>query len=81
MLYVEEENKREELRTLLNSQPPSRTLIFVETKRSADRQVLLLYPLQKKLTRSIVWINTCMSAVSHPLPSMVTVLKWKEKML
>ncbi|KAI7860004.1 hypothetical protein BDC45DRAFT_601488 [Circinella umbellata] len=36
VMYVEEENKREELRTLLNSQPPSRTLIFVETKRSAD---------------------------------------------
>lgn len=36
-MYVEEEDKREALRTLLNSQPPSRTLIFVETKRSADR--------------------------------------------
>ena len=35
-MYVEEEEKREALRTLLNSQPPSRTLIFVETKRSAD---------------------------------------------
>jgi ATP-dependent RNA helicase DDX3X len=36
-MLVEEEEKREALRTLLNSQPPSRTLIFVETKRSADR--------------------------------------------
>ncbi|KAI7887112.1 DEAD-domain-containing protein [Lichtheimia hyalospora FSU 10163] len=43
MLYVEEENKREELRTLLNSQPPSRTLIFVETKRSADSLDQYLY--------------------------------------
>ncbi|KAI8973314.1 hypothetical protein BDF20DRAFT_945792 [Mycotypha africana] len=36
IMYVPEEDKREALRTLLNSQPPSRTLIFVETKRSAD---------------------------------------------
>ncbi|KAI9266795.1 P-loop containing nucleoside triphosphate hydrolase protein [Phascolomyces articulosus] len=43
VMYVEEENKREELRTLLNSQPPSRTLIFVETKRSADSLDQYLY--------------------------------------
>ncbi|GAA5806209.1 hypothetical protein HPULCUR_011740 [Helicostylum pulchrum] len=36
IMYVEEDEKREALRTLLNAQPPSRTLIFVETKRSAD---------------------------------------------
>ncbi|KAI8376277.1 uncharacterized protein BYT42DRAFT_638460 [Radiomyces spectabilis] len=36
VMYVNEEDKRESLRALLNSQPPSRTLIFVETKRSAD---------------------------------------------
>lgn len=40
IMYVEEQDKREALRTLLNSQPPSRTLIFVETKRSADRYVV-----------------------------------------
>ncbi|KAI8387955.1 P-loop containing nucleoside triphosphate hydrolase protein [Radiomyces spectabilis] len=34
--WVEEQDKRETLRELLLSQPPSRTLIFVDTKRSAD---------------------------------------------
>ncbi|KAL0096715.1 P-loop containing nucleoside triphosphate hydrolase protein [Phycomyces blakesleeanus] len=43
VVYVEEENKRESLRELLNSQPPSRTLIFVETKRSADSLDQYLY--------------------------------------
>jgi ATP-dependent RNA helicase DDX3X len=43
MIYVEEEDKRDALRTLLNSQPPSRTLIFVETKRSADSLDQYLY--------------------------------------
>lgn len=42
-MYVEEDEKREALRTLLNSQPPSRTLIFVETKRSADSLDHYLY--------------------------------------
>ncbi|ORX45715.1 DEAD-domain-containing protein [Hesseltinella vesiculosa] len=36
VMYVPEEEKREAVHALLNSQPPSRTLIFVETKRSAD---------------------------------------------
>ncbi|KAI8146123.1 hypothetical protein BJV82DRAFT_655020 [Fennellomyces sp. T-0311] len=43
VMYVDEQDKREELRTLLNSQPPSRTLIFVETKRSADSLDQYLY--------------------------------------
>ncbi|KAF7727786.1 hypothetical protein EC973_007017 [Apophysomyces ossiformis] len=43
VMYVEEEEKREALRSLLNSQPPSRTLIFVETKRSADSLDQYLY--------------------------------------
>ncbi|KAL7312593.1 hypothetical protein PS15m_008345 [Mucor circinelloides] len=43
IMYVEEDEKREALRTLLNSQPPSRTLIFVETKRSADSLDHYLY--------------------------------------
>ncbi|KAI7865127.1 P-loop containing nucleoside triphosphate hydrolase protein, partial [Spinellus fusiger] len=43
VIHVEEENKREALRELLNSQPPSRTLIFVETKRSADSLDQYLY--------------------------------------
>ncbi|CAO3590513.1 unnamed protein product [Absidia cylindrospora] len=43
VIYVEEEDKRDALRTLLNSQPPSRTLIFVETKRSADSLDQYLY--------------------------------------
>ncbi|CAO3691015.1 unnamed protein product [Rhizopus stolonifer] len=43
VLYVSEENKREELRNLLNGLPPSRTLIFVETKRSADSLDQFLY--------------------------------------
>ncbi|CAO3617508.1 unnamed protein product [Cunninghamella echinulata] len=43
VMYVPEEEKREALRNLLNSQPPSRTLIFVETKRSADSLDQYLY--------------------------------------
>ncbi|KAG0166377.1 hypothetical protein DFQ28_005964 [Apophysomyces sp. BC1034] len=43
VMYVEEDEKREALRSLLNSQPPSRTLIFVETKRSADSLDQFLY--------------------------------------
>ena len=34
--YVEEKKKRTKLVELLLKQPPSRTLIFVETKRGAD---------------------------------------------
>ncbi|KAG0177624.1 hypothetical protein DFQ29_004633 [Apophysomyces sp. BC1021] len=34
--WVDEGDKREQLRELLVSQPPCRTLIFVDTKRSAD---------------------------------------------
>ncbi|KAL0090157.1 P-loop containing nucleoside triphosphate hydrolase protein [Phycomyces blakesleeanus] len=36
VIWVEEPDKREELKKLLMSQPPCRTLIFVDTKRSAD---------------------------------------------
>ncbi|KAL1915655.1 uncharacterized protein VTP21DRAFT_6414 [Calcarisporiella thermophila] len=36
IVWVEEKDKRETLVRLLLSQPPSRTLIFVETKRGAD---------------------------------------------
>ncbi|KAI9025880.1 P-loop containing nucleoside triphosphate hydrolase protein [Phycomyces nitens] len=36
VMWVEEPDKREELKKLLMSQPPCRTLIFVDTKRSAD---------------------------------------------
>ncbi|KAI9266994.1 P-loop containing nucleoside triphosphate hydrolase protein [Sporodiniella umbellata] len=43
VMYVPEEQKREELRNLLNGLPPSRTLIFVETKRSADSLDQFLY--------------------------------------
>ncbi|KAI8070346.1 P-loop containing nucleoside triphosphate hydrolase protein [Gongronella butleri] len=43
IMYVPEEEKREAVRMLLNSQPPSRTLIFVETKRSADSLDQYLY--------------------------------------
>ncbi|KAI8096662.1 P-loop containing nucleoside triphosphate hydrolase protein [Halteromyces radiatus] len=43
ILYVQEEEKREALRGLLNSQPPSRTLIFVESKRGADSLDQFLY--------------------------------------
>jgi ATP-dependent RNA helicase DDX3X len=35
-VYVEDHNKRNQLVELLLKQPPSRTLIFVETKRGAD---------------------------------------------
>ncbi|KAG2186206.1 hypothetical protein INT43_002644 [Umbelopsis isabellina] len=41
--WVEEEEKRERLKKLLLSQPPSRTLIFVETKRGADSLDQYLY--------------------------------------
>ncbi|KAI7903030.1 P-loop containing nucleoside triphosphate hydrolase protein [Cokeromyces recurvatus] len=43
IMHVEEDEKREALRALLNAQPPSRTLIFVETKRSADSLDHYLY--------------------------------------
>ncbi|CAO3626347.1 unnamed protein product [Cunninghamella blakesleeana] len=43
VMYVPEDEKREALRNLLNSQPPSRTLVFVETKRSADSLDQYLY--------------------------------------
>ncbi|KAG1305071.1 hypothetical protein G6F64_008683 [Rhizopus arrhizus] len=43
IIYVPEDQKREELRNLLNGLPPSRTLIFVETKRSADSLDQFLY--------------------------------------
>lgn len=36
VLWVEESEKREKLREILMSQPPCRTLIFVDTKRNAD---------------------------------------------
>ncbi|KAI8143890.1 P-loop containing nucleoside triphosphate hydrolase protein [Fennellomyces sp. T-0311] len=36
VVWVEEGNKREELKNVLMGQPPCRTLIFVDTKRSAD---------------------------------------------
>ncbi|RIA81220.1 putative DEAD/DEAH box RNA helicase [Glomus cerebriforme] len=36
IMYVEDHNKRNSLVELLLKQPPSRTLIFVETKRGAD---------------------------------------------
>jgi ATP-dependent RNA helicase DDX3X len=35
-MFVEDQNKRNSLVELLLKQPPSRTLIFVETKRGAD---------------------------------------------
>ena len=35
-MFVEDQNKRNSLVELLLRQPPSRTLIFVETKRGAD---------------------------------------------
>ncbi|CAO3676363.1 unnamed protein product [Umbelopsis ramanniana] len=41
--WVEEEEKRERIKKLLLSQPPSRTLIFVETKRGADSLDQYLY--------------------------------------
>ncbi|KAG1149201.1 hypothetical protein G6F37_004197 [Rhizopus arrhizus] len=43
VIYVPEDQKRETLRNLLNGLPPSRTLIFVETKRSADSLDQFLY--------------------------------------
>ncbi|CAO3670851.1 unnamed protein product [Rhizopus stolonifer] len=43
IMYVNEEEKREKLQDLLNGLPPSRTLIFVETKRSADSLDQFLY--------------------------------------
>ncbi|CEI99082.1 Putative ATP-dependent RNA helicase DED1 [Rhizopus microsporus] len=43
VMYVPEESKRETLRSLLDSLPPSRTVIFVETKRSADSLDQYLY--------------------------------------
>lgn len=36
VMWVEESEKRERLKQLLMSQPPCRTLIFVDTKRAAD---------------------------------------------
>ncbi|KAI7899208.1 P-loop containing nucleoside triphosphate hydrolase protein [Cokeromyces recurvatus] len=36
VLWVEEQDKRERVYQLLTSQPPCRTLIFVDTKRNAD---------------------------------------------
>lgn len=36
VMWVEEQDKRDKLREILMSQPPCRTLIFVETKRAAD---------------------------------------------
>ncbi|KAK9767260.1 DEAD-box ATP-dependent RNA helicase [Basidiobolus ranarum] len=43
VIYVEEKDKRNTLMHLLLSQPPSRTLIFVETKRGADSLDDFLY--------------------------------------
>ncbi|RCH89427.1 hypothetical protein CU098_003520, partial [Rhizopus stolonifer] len=43
IMFVNEEEKREKLQDLLNGLPPSRTLIFVETKRSADSLDQFLY--------------------------------------
>ncbi|KAI7864777.1 P-loop containing nucleoside triphosphate hydrolase protein [Spinellus fusiger] len=43
VLWVEEVNKRDEIKKLLMSQPPCRTLIFVDTKRSADSLDQYLY--------------------------------------
>jgi ATP-dependent RNA helicase DDX3X len=42
-MYVEDHNKRNSLVELLLKQPPSRTLIFVETKRGADSLDDFLY--------------------------------------
>ncbi|RUP46935.1 P-loop containing nucleoside triphosphate hydrolase protein, partial [Jimgerdemannia flammicorona] len=43
IIFIEEREKRERLTELLLSQPPSRTLIFVETKRGADTLDQFLY--------------------------------------
>ncbi|GES77142.1 DEAD/DEAH box RNA helicase [Rhizophagus clarus] len=43
IMYVEDQNKRNSLVELLLKQPPSRTLIFVETKRGADSLDDFLY--------------------------------------
>ncbi|CAG8698850.1 1328_t:CDS:10 [Funneliformis mosseae] len=43
VIYVKEQNKRDCLVELLLKQPPSRTLIFVETKRGADSLDNFLY--------------------------------------
>ncbi|KAI8081726.1 ATP-dependent RNA helicase DED1 [Halteromyces radiatus] len=43
VMWVEEQEKREKLKTILLSQPPCRTLIFVDTKRSADSLDNFLY--------------------------------------
>jgi ATP-dependent RNA helicase DDX3X len=42
-MYVEDSDKRNQLVELLLKQPPSRTLIFVETKRGADSLDDFLY--------------------------------------
>ncbi|CAG8592402.1 19586_t:CDS:10, partial [Dentiscutata erythropus] len=43
IMYVEDHKKRDQLVALLLKQPPSRTLIFVETKRGADSLDDFLY--------------------------------------
>ncbi|CAO3657023.1 unnamed protein product [Mucor hiemalis] len=43
VLWVEEADKRHKLREILLSQPPCRTLIFVDTKRNADTLDQYLY--------------------------------------
>lgn len=42
-MWVEEQEKRQKLKELLLSQPPCRTLIFVDTKRNADSLDQYLY--------------------------------------
>jgi len=43
IMYVEDHKKRDQLVALLLKQPPSRTLVFVETKRGADSLDDFLY--------------------------------------
>ncbi|KAI8342534.1 P-loop containing nucleoside triphosphate hydrolase protein [Chlamydoabsidia padenii] len=43
VLWIEEQDKRDELNKILLSQPPCRTLIFVDTKRAADSLDQFLY--------------------------------------
>ncbi|RIB14632.1 P-loop containing nucleoside triphosphate hydrolase protein [Gigaspora rosea] len=43
IMYVEDRKKRDQLVALLLKQPPSRTLVFVETKRGADSLDDFLY--------------------------------------
>ncbi|OAD76432.1 hypothetical protein PHYBLDRAFT_74388 [Phycomyces blakesleeanus NRRL 1555(-)] len=49
VIWVEEPDKREELKKLLMSQPPCRTLIFVDTKRISMKLKKALYRLDQFL--------------------------------